>query len=113
VLIYNDKGNVFGAFSSKTKWQSNPTITWNTSPGAFLFLLMGNDTRAPLQLVLNNPHDPSTLCNCANFGPIMGAGNDLAILDKMEEGENQCNPITFGPKGGNIKFYFYLLFILL
>jgi hypothetical protein len=98
VLIFNDKGNIFGGFSGSAQWQST-NYTYHASSGAFLFLLSGRDERAPLLLPLIDPHDGCALRNISDYGPIFGKGvADLTVADAMTTYSNRCSPRTYRPR---------------
>ena len=74
-LYKNEKGNIFGGYSS-ISWTSNPD-SLNNAPGSFLFTLTNIYNLEPTQFQSNN--DKQEVRHCPDYGPSFGGGTDIGI----------------------------------
>ena len=76
-LIKNDKGNIFGGYSS-ISWTSSGG--YKPANGSFLFTLTNIYRTAPIKFP-NSQHQNYAVNHSPNYGPIFGGGTDLCIND--------------------------------
>ena len=75
-LIKNEKGNIFGGFSS-VSWTS--LGKYKQAPNSFLFTLTNIYGTNPTKFQLKNNNDSNAICNNSSYGPLFGNGWDLYV----------------------------------
>ena len=84
ILIKNDKGNIFGGYSS-ISWLSDKNNAWHSSPESFLFTLTNIYNTEPMKFVSKN--DNCEIKHYAEYRPAFGKGCDLGIYqDFLKKG---------------------------
>ena len=79
-LIKNEKGNIFGGYSS-ISWTSDSKE--HSAPDSFLFTLTNNYNIEPTKFVSKN--DQREVYHRSDYGPIFGGGRDLGIYPDISE----------------------------
>ena len=75
-LIKNEKGNIFGGFSS-ISWTSQNS--YKQAPNSFLFSLTNIYGTNPTKFQLKNNNDLHAIYDNSSYGAIFGGGNDLRV----------------------------------
>ena len=75
-LIKNEKGNIFGGFSS-ISWTSQNNN--KQAPNSFLFTLTNIYGINPTKFQLKNNNDSCAIVDYSNYGATFGAGSDLYV----------------------------------
>jgi len=79
-LIKNEKGNIFGGFSS-VSWTSQGD--YKQAPNSFLFTLTNIYGAKPTKFQLKNNNDSRAIYNNSSYGALFGAGNDLHVKNNF------------------------------
>jgi len=79
-LIKNEKGNIFGGFSS-VSWTS--LGKWKQAPNSFLFTLTNIYGINPTKFQLKNNNDSNAIFGHSSYGAFFGNGNDLYICNNF------------------------------
>ena len=91
-LIKNDKGNIFGGYSS-ISWTSE-SGNYHSANGSFLFTLTNIHGTSPTKYPNTQKKDCAVYHN-SNYGPIFGNGHDLIIYN------NYLNNNSYSSLGGS------------
>ena len=92
-LIKNEKGNIFGGFSS-VSWTSYGN--WKQAPNSFLFSLTNIYGTNPTKFQLKNNNDSHAIKDHSSYGPIFGQGHDLWVTnDFFNNGIYSGFPCTY------------------
>ena len=75
-LIKNEKGNIFGGFSS-VSWTSYGN--WKQAPNSFLFSLTNIYGTNPTKFPLKNNNDSCAIYDHSSYGAWFGNGEDLYV----------------------------------
>ena len=75
-LIKNEKGNIFGGFSS-VSWTSYGN--YKQAPNSFLFSLTNIHGINPTKFQLKNNNDSNAIYDGSTYGAIFGGGHDLYV----------------------------------
>ena len=83
-LIKNEKGNIFGGYSS-ISWSSDGS--YHAANGSFLFTLTNIYGTKPTKFP-NSQNQNYAVQHCSNYGPIFGNGWDLYIYNNYLNNKN-------------------------
>ena len=103
-LIKNEKGNIFGGFSS-ISWTSQGC--WKQAPNSFLFTLTNIYGTNPTKFQLKNNNDSHAIYDHSSYGPIFGQSHDLWVTnDFFNNGIHSSFPYTYEDSIGKGKSIF-------
>ena len=100
-LIKNEKGNIFGGFSS-ISWTSQGG--WKQAPNSFLFTLTNIYGTNPTKFQLKNNNDSCAICDDSSYSAIFG---DLSVYNDFFNTSSYSNfPSTYQDNIGKGKSIF-------
>ena len=102
-LIKNEKGNIFGGFSS-VSWTGNGG--WRQAPNSFLFSLTNIYGINPIKFLLQDNNDSCAIYDHSCYGPIFGSGHDLYVYNDFNNGICSGFPCTYQDSIGKGKSIF-------
>ena len=80
-LCKNDKGNIFGGYSS-VSWTSDVNGKYKTANGSFLFTLTNIHGTPPTKFP-NTQYQNEAVYHASSYGPTFGNGHDLCVSDNF------------------------------
>ena len=103
-LLKNEKGNIFGGFSS-VSWTS--IGGYKQAPNSFLFTLTNIHGTNPTKFQLKNNNDSNAIYDGSSYGAIFGGGHDLYVRNNfLNNNTNCCFPCTYEDSIGKGKSIF-------
>ena len=87
LLCKNDKGNIFGGYSS-ISWMNNGD--WKSSPGNFIFTLTNIYNIEPTKFNLKNNNYNQAVYHNNNFGPIIGCNDFYFYQNFLNVNSSNC-----------------------
>ncbi len=91
-IIKNEKGNIFGGFSS-ISWTSQNNN--KQAPNSFLFTLTNIYGINPTKFKLKNNNDSWAIYDDSNFGATFGAGHDLYVSNDFNNNNNTFSQFPY------------------
>ena len=91
-LIKNEKGNIFGGFSS-VSWTS--LGNYKQAPNSFLFSLTNIYGTNPTKFQLKNNNDSYAIYDYSHYGPTFGGGHDLYISNDFNNNNDTYSQFPY------------------